>query len=310
MIRADRYYMRDPELVAIGTAEHFLFVQADGSVLDLHTQEPARWSRLLQILMTPTLGATLRAQLAGPLAIDPTDLLPLRQQNCLLEAPTPAELEARGQRVFTDNRGYHFARRPQGCAHLVVGLTGSIVAGLMAPVIVSLCHSGFPGRIDLILTETALRFATRDLFEGYGIRTWVDAFERREEVHVAHVALARSADCVLVMPASAACCHRLAEGACSDLLSLTVAATSAPVVIAPAMNTGMWNHAAVQGNMQRLRDHGMYVIEPALIFSAAELARGSPAMYGGLGTFWAGALGVMHALAAAMRHHRDRGRAD
>ena len=111
------------------------------------------------------------------------------------------------------------------------------------------------------------------------------------------------------MPASAACCHRLAEGACSDLISLTVAATTAPVIIAPVMNTTMWNHAAVQRNLQRLREDGMYVIEPSLIVSAAELARGGPAMYGGLGTFWRGAPGVMHTLAAAMNHHRLRGRA-
>jgi len=309
MLNTDRYYLRNPDIVAVGTAEHYLFIHGDGSVLELHTPHPAQWSRLLQLLMVPTRGETLCQHLAGPLAIDTRDLLALRHHGVLLEASTPAALETRRHQVFTDNQGYYFARGQQACAHLVVGLTGSILAGLMAPVILSLCYAGFHGQLDLILTEAARRFTTRDLFEGYGIRTWVDAFERRDGIHVPHVALGQAADCLLVMPASAACCHRLAEGACADLLSLTVAATTAPVIIAPVMNTAMWNHAAVQRNVQRLRADGMYVIEPALIVSAADLAHHGTPMYGGLGTFWRGALGVMQTLIAAMNHHRLQGRA-
>jgi phosphopantothenoylcysteine decarboxylase/phosphopantothenate--cysteine ligase len=188
----------------------------------------------------------------------------------------------------------------------VVALTGSIVAGLMAPVILSLCYSGFYGQLDVILTEAALRFVHRELFEFYGIRTWVDAFDRRDGVHVPHIALGQAADCLLVMPASAACWRRLAQGACADLLSLTVAATMAPVVVAPVMNTAMWNHAAVQRNVQQMRDDGMYVIEPTLIFAAVDLVHQGDPMYGGPGTFWRGALGVMHTLVAAMDHHRRR----
>ena len=138
------------------------------------------------------------------------------------------------------------------------------------------------------------------------INTWVDAFDRRDGVHVPHVVLGQSADCLLVMPASAACCCRLAQGACSDLLSLTVSATTAPVVVVQVMNTAMWNHAAVQRNIQLMRDDGMYVVEPSLIFAAAELNDHGEPMYGGAGTFWRGALGVMHTLEAAMEHHRRR----
>jgi hypothetical protein len=256
--------------------------------------------------MVPMRGDTLRRQLSDSLAIDIMDLTPLREQGILLEASTTTELEIRRDDVFTNNQGYHFKRGKQQCAHLVVALTGSIIAGLMAPVILSLCYTGFHSQIDLILTEAALRFTTRDFFEFYGIRTWVDAFDRRDGVHVPHISLGQSADCLLVMPASAACCQRLAHGACSDLLSMTVAATTAPVVIAPAMNTAMWNHAAVQRNVQRLRDDGMYVIEPTLIFSAVELVHQGTPMYGGLGTFWRGALGVIYTLIAVMNHHRRR----
>ena len=306
MINEERYYLRNPDVVILITAEHCLFIDADGSVFELDSRNPARWSRLMQELMVPTCGGALRDRLAAPLKIDVTDLAPLLDRGILIEAATSAELETRRDSVFTHNQSYHCKRGEPKCAHVVVALTGSIVAGLMAPVVLSLCYSGFHGQLDLILTESALRFANRDLFEFYGIRTWVDAFDRRDGVHVPHIALGRSADCILVMPASAACCRRLADGACSDLLSMTVAATTAPVVVAPVMNTAMWNHAAVQRNVQRMRDDGMYIVEPTLIFAAAELVNQGEPMYGGPGTFWRGALGVMHTLVAAMEHHRRK----
>ena len=306
MINPGSYYLRNPDIVVVSTAGHCLFINVDGSVLELATPHPAPWSHLMQLLTMPTRGDTLRRHLAKSRAIAARDLLTLCDRGMLLEASTAAELETRRHRVFTDNQGYYFARGQQACSHLVVGLTGSILAGLIAPVILSLCYARFHGRIDLILTEAALHFTTRDFFESYGIRTWVDVFERRDGIHVPHVALGQSADCLLVMPASAACCHRLAEGACSDLISLTVAATEAPVILAPVMNSRMWNHAAVQRNLQRLREDGVYLIEPALIFSAAELIHQGTPMYGGPGTFWRGALGVMQTLVAAMNHHRSR----
>lgn len=307
MINPDIYYLRNPDFVVVSTAAHCLFINFDGSVLEIHTTHPSDWSQLMQTLMVPNQGDTLCRFLSDSLSINIKDLLPLYQQGFLLEGTTSSELEERRQQVFTNNQGYYFARGKQECEHLVVGLTGSIVAGLMAPVILSLSYAGFCGEFDIVLTEAALNFATRDFFEFYGIRTWVDAFDRRKDVNVPHVALGQSTDCLLIMPASAACFHRLADGTCSDLLSMTVAAATAPTIIAPCMNTAMWNHAAVQRNVQRLRDDGMYIIEPSLIFSATELVRQGSPMYGGLGTFWRGALGVMHALKAAMNHHRLRG---
>jgi hypothetical protein len=68
-------------------------------------------------------------------------------------------------------------------------------------------------------------------------------------------------------------------------VSLTVTATTAPVIIAPAMNTVMWNHAAVQRNVQRLCEEGISIIESTFIFSAAELVYYGMPMYSGLGTF-------------------------
>ena len=119
-----------------------------------------------------------------------------------------------------------------------------------------------------------------------------------------HVHLAQAASCVLAMPASANSLQRLASGACSDLLSLLVSATTAPIVVAPAMNDTMWNHRPVQRNVARIRDDGVYVIEPGLIFAASALAGGQPPMSGGPGTLWRGPLGVMQTLAAILDHHQ------
>jgi phosphopantothenoylcysteine decarboxylase/phosphopantothenate--cysteine ligase len=189
-----------------------------------------------------------------------------------------------------------------------VALTGSIVAGLMAPVILSLAYSGYQRQLDVLLTSAALNFVTRDLLESYGIRTWVDAFERRDGIHVPHVTLGNATDCVLVMPASASALHRLADAAATDLLSLLVTATSAPVIVVPVMNAVMWNHAGVQRHVGRLRDDGMYVVEPTLIFKAAALVEQGDPMYGGPGPIWRGPLGVMQTV-SAVRAHRTKLRA-
>lgn len=304
MIVKERYYLRNPDAIIVSTTEQCLFIADDGSVFEFEVQNPARWSMLMQILTDPISGDALLKHLGGFLEIHPNYLAPLLSRGFLLEATTPDKLQTLRDKVFTHNQGYHLDRGDEKCEHLLVVLTGSITSGLMAPTILSLCYSGFHRKLDLILTEAALKFANRDLFEHYGIRTWVDPFDRRDGIHVPHVALGQSADCILVMPASAASCKRLAEGACTDLLSMTVVASVAPVVVAPVMNTAMWNNAAVQRNVQQMRDDAMYVIEPTLIFSAAELVEQGDPMYGGPGTFWRGALGVMQTLSAIMEHRR------
>lgn len=87
---------------------------------------------------------------------------------------------------------------------------------------------------------------------------------------------------ILVMPASANTVHRLAVGSCSDLLSLVVAATKAPVVIAPTMNPSMFNCPAIKRNINQLRMDGYYVMEPGL---AIEVSHGSSKhlVFGGIG---------------------------
>lgn len=297
MIDEKRIYMRDPDVVAIGTARHYLFVDAQGKVAEVEVSDAAGCSLLMRDLVEPTAGSKLQEK---PLVER------LLEAGVLLESRDAATLLERRERIFTENRGFHFRRGEPRCEHLVVALTGSVVSGLMAPVVLSLAYCAYARQLDLILTETAQRFATRDLFEAYGVRTWVDPFERRDGIRVAHVGLGGSARCVLVMPASAASLQRLGDAACTDLLSMVVAATEAPVVAVPAMNSVMWSNPAVQRNAQRLREDGMYVVDPTLIFAAAALAEGEASMVGGPGTLWRGPLALMQSLDAVIAHHKHR----
>ena len=297
MIDEKRIYMRDPDVIAVGTSGHYLFVDAAGKSTGIDVPDAEACSTLMRDLVEPTAGSKLRE---NPL------LERLLEAKALLESREAATLVERRDRMFTENTGYHFRRGEPRCEHLVVALTGRVVSGLMAPVILSLAYCGYARQLDLILTETAQRFAARDLFEAYGVRTWVDPFERRDGIRVAHVGLGGSAGCVLVMPASAASLQRLGDAACTDLLSMTVAATEAPVVVVPAMNSVMWSNPGVRRNAQRLREDGMYVVDPTLIVAAAALAEGEASMVGGPGTLWRGPLGLMQTLDAVMAHHARR----
>jgi hypothetical protein len=297
MIDEKRIYMRDPDVIAIGTARHYLFVDAQGKSTGIDVPDAEACSMLMRDLVEPTAGSKLQEKAL---------VERLLEAKVLLEGRDAAELLERRDRVFTENRGYHFRRGEPRCEHLVVALTGSVVSGLMAPVILSLAYSGYGRQLDLVLTETALRFATRDLFEAYGVRTWSDPFERRDGIRVAHVSLGSSTDCVLVMPASASSLQRLAEAACTDLLGMIVAATKAPVIVVPAMNSLMWSNPAVRRNAQRLRGDGLYVVDPTLIFAAATLAEGEASMVGGPGMLWQGPLALMQTLDTVIAHHARR----
>jgi hypothetical protein len=304
LIDESSYYLRDPEMVAIQTAGHYLWVDPRGTSFELATSCIADWSMLMQELISPVSGKRLRRTLLQLKESDTEFLASMPGQGLLAQASDPDVLSAQRDRVLTENRGYYLQHDEPRCEHLVLAITGSIVAGLMAPVILSLAYSGFQRQLDVLLTDAALKFVTRDLFESYGIRTWVDAFERRDNIRVPHVTLGSTADCLLVMPASASALHRLADAAATDLLSMTVTATSAPVIVVPVMNTTMWNNIGVQRNVKRLRDDGMYIVEPTLIFKAAALVERADPMYGGPGTFWRGPLGVMQTISAVLAHKR------
>jgi phosphopantothenoylcysteine decarboxylase/phosphopantothenate--cysteine ligase len=87
-------------------------------------------------------------------------------------------------------------------------------------------------------------------------------FEAQGAWEIGHVALAEKADLVLLAPATANIIGKIASGICDDLLTCVVCATAAPVLIAPAMNEGMWQNKITQGNIRKLKSLGYKFIEP------------------------------------------------
>jgi phosphopantothenoylcysteine decarboxylase/phosphopantothenate--cysteine ligase len=145
--------------------------------------------------------------------------------------------------------------------HLVVGLTGAVGVVDLIPTL----HHWFAScceRFDVVMTTAAQRFIRPEMLSSLGYEVWTDPFEVRGCANVPHIHLARSADLVVVIPASAHTIHKLATGACSDLISLIVSATTAPVVLVPSMNRAMWEHWAVVQNLEQLRANGVFIIEP------------------------------------------------
>jgi phosphopantothenoylcysteine decarboxylase/phosphopantothenate--cysteine ligase len=128
----------------------------------------------------------------------------------------------------------------------------------------------FAKTVHVVLTQAALRFLPLRVVKYYGFTAWTDMFEPRGEVNVPHIHLASTASMVAVIPASAHTIHRLATGECSDLLSLIVAATKAPVVVAPAMNPAMLRCPAVDRNVTQLQEDGIYVVEPGFGWEVSE----------------------------------------
>lgn len=301
-LRPERFYLRDPATAAVGSRHTFLLCD-DSTRSVVTTDDPPALSRVLQLLSAPTAGRDLLAELDGPANGARSAVEALLADGMLREAATPEALVAIRDRVFGDNQGYCFQPGAVRCPHFVLAMTGSVVAGLMGPIVLSLAYSRFHEKLDLIVTESARSFVQPEMFEYYGIRAWTDPFERREGMTVPHIGLAKSADLVAVIPASARSLSRIAAGECSDLLSLVAAATTAPIVVAPTMNTAMWDNRTVRRNVDQLRADGVYVVEPTIFFEAAELIRGSAPGYGMAGTFWAGPAGLMRVLSAVLDLH-------
>jgi phosphopantothenoylcysteine decarboxylase len=304
-VRAERFYLRHPATIAVGAGNTFLLCDAASQSV-VTAEDPPALSRMLQLLSAPTEGRRLLNELAGPAKGARSAVDALLRDGMLLQADTADALATVRNAVFADNQGYRFEPGPVRCRNLVLALTGSVVAGLMAPAILSLAYSRFHERLDLIVTESARQFVQPEMFEYYGVRAFTDPFERRDGMTVPHIALAKSADLIAVVPATARSISRMAAGECSDLLSLVAAATSAPVVVAPTMNTAMWDNPGVRRNVDQLRAAGVYVIEPTIFFEAAELIRGAAPGYGMAGAFWGGPSGLMRVLSAVLELHAGR----
>ena len=148
---------------------------------------------------------------------------------------------------------------------IILGITGGVAAYKSAELARMLANQGH--RVRCIITEAGARFITPLTLSSltgepcYGANP--DQGEWRANPSIEHIELARWADLVAVVPATANIIGKAANGLASDLLSTVLLATRAPVLWAPAMNTGMWEHPAVQANIQKLRFYGHAVVEPA-----------------------------------------------
>ena len=146
---------------------------------------------------------------------------------------------------------------------VLLGVTGSIaaykIAGL-ASMLVKL-HAN----VHVIMTENAKNFITPVTFETLtGNKCMVDTFDRNFQFQVTHIAVAEAADVCLIAPASANVIGKLANGIADDMLTTTVMACKAKVIISPAMNTNMYENPIVQDNLKKLKHYGMEIVEPAV----------------------------------------------
>ena len=118
--------------------------------------------------------------------------------------------------------------------------------------------------VEVVMTENATKFVTPLTFEQLsGHRTMVDTFDRNFSHQVEHISLAERTDLVIVAPATANVCAKLAHGLADDMLTTTVLACRCPKLIAPAMNTNMYENPVTQDNLTTLRRYGWNVVEPA-----------------------------------------------
>lgn len=145
---------------------------------------------------------------------------------------------------------------------VVLGVTGGVAAYKACEILRLLQKRGID--VFVVMTKNACKFVSPLTFETLsGHPVAVDTFERPATWEVEHIALAKRADVFLIAPATANIIGKMACGIADDMLSTTVMATKAPVVIAPAMNTGMWENAATKQNIQTLLQRGVHVISPA-----------------------------------------------
>ena len=146
---------------------------------------------------------------------------------------------------------------------VILGVTGSIAAYKAANLASMLKKQH--ADVQVIMTKNATQFMNPITFESLtGNKCLVDTFDRNFQFQVEHVALAKRADLAIVAPATANIMAKLAHGLADDMLTTTLLACRCPKLIAPAMNTRMYENPVTQDNMDILRKYGFRIIEPAV----------------------------------------------
>jgi len=144
---------------------------------------------------------------------------------------------------------------------IVVGVCGGIAAYKVADLVSKLRQAG--AVVDVVLTEHAERFVSALTFAAVSQRpVYTNLWEPTGEAAARHIELGRDADLLLIAPATANTIARLAQGAADDMLTTVALATTAPLLIAPAMETHMYQHPATQANLRLLAERGATIIPP------------------------------------------------
>ena len=145
--------------------------------------------------------------------------------------------------------------------NIVLGVTGSIAAYKAAEIASLLVKKGY--QVQVIMTPAAAEFITSLTMQSISQHpVHVDMFNTLSQWEIEHISLAQGADLILVAPASANLIGKVASGIADNLLATTIMATGAPVVFAPAMNTGMYENPVFQHWMNFLKGMGYIFIEP------------------------------------------------
>ncbi len=146
--------------------------------------------------------------------------------------------------------------------HILLGVSGSIAAYKAAELVSKLSQAG--AQVDVILTQAAEKFIMPLTFASLtGRKVFTDADLWGDEAHVLHVGLAHSADLLVIAPCTANTIAKMAGGIADNLLTVTALAARCPILLAPAMDVGMYAHPATQENVRVLRERGVTFAGPA-----------------------------------------------
>ena len=176
---------------------------------------------------------------------------------------------------------------------IVLGVTGSIAAYKAVALLRTLLREG--AMVHVVMTQSATKFVTPLTFEvlsGHPVST--DVFEAHQEMK--HLSLPEQADAIVIAPATANCLARAALGLGDDLLSTMLLAAQCPLIVAPAMDGGMWAHPSVREHIGTLRTRGTIVVNPEIgSLASGRIGQGRLA---GEGT-------ILEAIQAALAPRRD-----
>ena len=160
--------------------------------------------------------------------------------------------------IRADRKGRKMAEK-----HVVLGVSGSIAAYKAVDLASKLTQAGVS--VHTVMTEAATQLVSPATFRAItGLPVSTSMFDLTNPFSIEHVSLAEVADLMLIAPATANVMAKMAAGIADDLLTCTALATRAPILIAPAMHTAMWENAATQANLETLQNRGMSFVGPAI----------------------------------------------